>query len=80
MLIKRKEGVIHSLVVPKHNERRKKRDLRNFQEDAYLDDLRSISLDQNLIENNDINNLYENFNNALIRTIDKHAPPPPQRS
>jgi len=49
------------------------RDMRNFDEENFLDDLHCNLLDLNLSENN-TNILFQSFQDTFTRVVEKHAP------
>jgi hypothetical protein len=49
------------------------RSFKNFDQEKYTEDLNKIHFDK-LTDQDDVNKMYSDFDEAFIQTIDKHAP------
>ena len=51
-----------------------KRDTINFRQNSFIDDLKSIKVNEKILLENDVNAKYELFQEQFLNIIDKHAP------
>ena len=62
------------LSTPQSRERRRKRDTRNLDEEKYKRDLDNIDICTTLTQTDDIDLIFEDYQNKFVGVIDRHAP------
>ena len=51
-----------------------KRDTKNFKQNSFIDDLKSLKVSEKILLENDVNTKYDLFQVQFLNIIDKHAP------
>lgn len=65
--------IIKDFIDKQSKQKRIVRDFKSFNQENYIGDIKNINIDD-LKDANDVNTIYNEFHDKLVKTIDRHAP------